>query len=66
LEGIKSLREDIQYNAKLSSLIFQIENRYWQKQIRTKYDADTDKKQMIIETKKPLVLCRETQATQVN
>jgi hypothetical protein len=28
LEGIKSLREDIQYNAKLSSLIFQIENRY--------------------------------------
>jgi hypothetical protein len=42
------------------------ENGYFWKQTWNKYGANTDKKRMIIGTKRPPELCIKTQASQVN
>jgi hypothetical protein len=42
------------------------ENRYFRKQIWNEYGANTDEKQMIVGTKRPLESCRKTQESQEN
>jgi hypothetical protein len=42
------------------------ENRHFRKQVGNKYCVNTDKKQMIIRTKRPPESCSKTQASQVN
>jgi hypothetical protein len=45
---------------------YKYENRYFWKQIWNEYGADSDKKQMIVGTKRPLESCRKTQESQEN
>jgi hypothetical protein len=42
------------------------ENRYFRKQTWNEYGVNTDKKRMIIETKRPPESCSKTQGSQVN